>query len=128
MTADKPNPAQDFAAQHEELKQLLWDNIKQRLSGEAPPPDHLQAMIAALSNYQPDADLLAWEPESLNSDDTEEVTELSQRQRQILCETVAELPDGLSGADILAAMLKSCRAETPEQEERLRHFFADGIE
>lgn len=135
MTANKPNPLEELTAQHAELQQLLWQDLKQRLSGQT-EPNHLQNLLSILCNHSLNTDLAAWgDEEQTNSgasnrgdsfgsalSEESEIPPLSDEHRQMLCESVARYPQGITEADIAAAMLKTCRDEHPDLEARLREF------
>lgn len=135
MTANKANPLEELTAQHSELQQLLWQDLKQRLSGQT-EDNHLQKVLSMLCNHSPNTDLAAWEPERLNETDGNEagtsslgmisdeptVPPLSDEHRQMLCEAVAPHSRGITESDIAAAMLRTCSDEHPDLVVRLREF------
>lgn len=135
MTANKVNPLEELTAQHAELQELLWQDLKQRLSGQI-EPDHLQKLLSKLCSHSTETDLAAWEPESLSgansseagdtladeADEEPEFEPLSDANRQMLCESVREYPFGLTEDDIIATMLRHCREEYPDKELNLRDF------
>ncbi len=138
MTTKKPGPLDELAAQHAELEQQLWQNVKQQLAGDTGAKD-IHTLLAKLAPVPPDIDLAAWEPEKfakmhysaqngqLTDRPDDSVMHLTDEQRQKLCEDIAQLPRGITDAQIAGFMLEVCGREHPELLNELKDFLDDNL-